>query len=106
MAGPTPTPDAILRLCAASAPAWFPSGYAAETGTDRDSLDEPLNQLRLGGLVRIGGWEPGKGQCYVLTDAGRAALAGGRPIVPRPDVTPVVLKPAVAARPARLTAWD
>jgi membrane associated rhomboid family serine protease len=107
MGGPTPTPDILLRLCAASEPAaWFPSAYASETGTDRDSLDEPLNQLRLGGLVRIGGWEPAKGQWYVLTDAGRSAVAGGRPVVPRADVTPVVLKPAVAARPGRMTAWD
>jgi membrane associated rhomboid family serine protease len=106
---PLPTPDAILRLCAASEPAaWFPSAHAAETGTDRDSIDEPLNQLRLAGLVRIGGWEPGKGQCYVLTDAGRAALANGRPLdrLPHGMAEPPPQVPAATSKPGRMTAWD
>jgi membrane associated rhomboid family serine protease len=71
-----PTPDTLLRLCAAAEPGpWFPSEYARTAGIDRDSLDEPLNQLRIAGLVRIGGWEAGRGQYYVLTEDGRAAVA-------------------------------
>src|SRR5581483_1133081 len=94
-----PTPDDLLRQCAAAAPApWFPSDYARTAGVPRDDLDEPLAALRLGGLVRIEGWEAGRGQGYVLTDAGRAALTGGRPAA-QPAEMP-------APRAGRTTAWD
>src|SRR5271167_4554620 len=79
MTTPIPSSDAVLRLCAAADPApWFPSEYARTSGTDRDALDEPLNQLRLTGMIQIRGWEAGRGQCYILTDAGRAAAADPR----------------------------
>src|SRR3954471_13933239 len=102
-----PTPDDVLRLCAAPDP-WFPSDYARSTGTDRDALDEPLARLRLGGLVRIGGWEPGKGQWYTATDSGRAALADPRVLAGlrnggAPAPAPVA---AQAPRTGRRTAWD
>ena len=46
--------ESILRLCAAKAPdPWYPSTYAKETGTPRDSLDPYLDQLRMAGLVRL-----------------------------------------------------
>src|SRR6516225_11649618 len=106
MTAPAPTPDAVLRLCAASDPApWFPSKYVQETGADRNSLDEPLNQLRLAGLLRIGGWEAGLGQCYLLTDAGRAAVAKGRAV--RVDsVIPSDQEVESPRSPGRLTSWD
>jgi rhomboid protease GluP len=105
MTSSVPNSDALLRLCAAADPgSWFPSQYARETGIDRDRLDEPLNQLRIAGLVRIGGWEPGRGQCYVLTDAGRAAVGGGTARL-RPSLGPV--QPTSSPTPAgRMTAWD
>ncbi len=104
MTEPTLTPDHLLRSCAAAAPApWFPSQYAQATGTDRDRLDDPLNQLRIAGLLRIGGWEAGKGQWYVLTDAGRAAIADPRALPPVDGAVPKAAPP----RPKdRSTAWD
>src|SRR4051812_23810813 len=80
MAAPaTVTLESLLRLCADADPApWYPSQYAKAAGIDRDSLDDPLTQLRLAGLVRIANWEPGRGQSYVPTDAGRAILANPR----------------------------
>ena len=73
-----PTPADVLRwIAAAKGEPWFPSRHAAETGTDRDSLDEPLNVLRLAELVRVETWVRGSGQGYVLTPEGRdAALTG------------------------------
>ncbi len=78
-AGPSPpTPALVLRwIAAAGGQPWFPSRHATETGTDRDSLDDPLNQLRLADLVRITTWERGVGQGYVLTPEGEQAVASG-----------------------------
>src|SRR3954447_21090312 len=101
-----PTPDVVLRLCAAEKP-WFPSEYARTSGTDRDALDEPLARLRLAGLVRIGGWEAGKGQWYVVTDAGRAALSDPPPLAALGQGNgPVAFADVSAPRPGRLTTWD
>lgn len=67
--------DEILRLCANAAPGpWYPSRYVG----DRESLDEPLTKLRVGGLVRLTEWQPGTGQGYELTAAGRAVLDNPR----------------------------
>ncbi len=109
MAAPAPPPDAVLRLCADAGPApWYPSQYAKATGTDRDSLDEPLNHLRLAGLVRLTDWQPGLGQGYVLTEAGRAVLANPRALDRlRHGDAPAPPRPAAAPRAApRQTAWD
>src|SRR5690242_10652790 len=76
-AGPrcAPTPEDVLRWVAAGAPEpWFPSAHAKLTGTPRDSLDDPLTELRLADLVKIATWVRGVGQGYVLTPAGQAAL--------------------------------
>src|SRR5690348_10359547 len=109
-ASPVPTPDTLLRLCAGTAPApWYPSRYAKATGTARDALDEPLNLLRVAGLVRLTDWEPGVGQGYALTDAGRAVLDSPRVLARLRDGDPllVVRAPSPAARPdARPSAWD
>jgi rhomboid protease GluP len=73
-----PTPAAVLRwIAAAKGEPWFPSRHAAATGTDRDSLDEPLNALRVAGLVRVETWVRGLGQGYVPTPEGLDAAAAG-----------------------------
>ncbi|MBA4064589.1 MAG: hypothetical protein C0501_12925 [Isosphaera sp.] len=80
-----PTPAAVLAWVAtAGGQPWFPSGHAAATRTDRDALDDPLNRLRLAGLVRVVDWVRGEGQGYALTPAGEAAAATGIG-VPPPD---------------------
>src|SRR5262245_13653433 len=84
MSGPTTGPDhdllqVILHRCAAAAPEpWYPKTYAETTGTPRDSLDAPLEQLRLGGLIRLTDWVQGRGQGYALTPLGTRALQGPR----------------------------
>jgi rhomboid protease GluP len=71
--------ESILRLCAAKAPdPWYPSAYAKETGTPRDSLDPYLDQLRMAGLVRLTDWVAGHGQGYALTPAGEDVLKNPR----------------------------
>jgi membrane associated rhomboid family serine protease len=75
-----PSPlESILRLCAAKAPEpWYPSVYAKETGTPRESLDPYLDQLRMAGLVRLTDWVAGHGQGYALTRAGEDVLNNPR----------------------------
>jgi rhomboid protease GluP len=101
------THDALLRLCADADPApWYPSEYARATGTDRDSLDEPLTHLRLAGLVRLTDWEPGRGQGYALTAAGRAALDSPRALA-RLRSGDLPAAPAAPAPQRRATtAWE
>jgi membrane associated rhomboid family serine protease len=72
-APPAPTAESLLRALAAAEGSWFPSRFAAEAGIPRDSLDEPLTELRLAGLVRVAEWVKGAGQGYVLTSEGQAA---------------------------------
>jgi rhomboid protease GluP len=77
-AGAPPTPATLLAwIAAAKGQPWFPSQHVAVTGGDRDAIDDPLNQLRLAGLVRVAEWERGVGQGYVLTPQGELALAAG-----------------------------
>jgi membrane associated rhomboid family serine protease len=71
--------ESILRLCAAAAPEpWYPSVYAKETNTPRDTLDPYLDQLRMAGLVHLTDWVPGHGQGYALTPAGEDVLKDPR----------------------------
>jgi len=88
-AGPNPqpklTPETILKwIAAAGDQPWFPSQHAAQTGTDRNELDEPLGQLRLADLVRAATWIRGVGQGYVLTPDGVALVASGSVFPPTP----------------------
>ena len=84
--GGAPTPANVLRWVAEAGGApWFPANHAAAAGLDRDSLDEPLNVLRLAGLVSVGAWVRGTGQGYVLTPEGRDAVETGAGI-PGPGV--------------------
>jgi rhomboid protease GluP len=63
--------ELVLRQCAASAPSpWYPSTYVAADGVSREDIDRALDELRLGGLVRLTDWVPGQGQGYVLTQEG------------------------------------
>ena len=84
IAGARPTAAAVLAwIAAAKGEPWFPARHAAVTGANRDALDDPLDQLRIAGLVRVADWERGMGQGYVLTPQGEAALAAGGAIPTR-----------------------
>lgn len=69
-----PLRDLLGAIAAVEPAPWRPGEHARATGADRDSLDEPLNKLRMSGLVRLTEWEPGKGQGYLLTPDGKRAL--------------------------------
>lgn len=70
-----PIRETILRQCLAAAPKpWYAKEYAAETGTDRESLYGPLNDLRLANLVELTDWIQGKGQGYAITPFGKEVL--------------------------------
>src|SRR6266849_4909490 len=61
----------ILRQCGAADPnPWYPSVQAPADGVSRADLDQALDDLRLGGLIRLTEWVQGQGQGYALTPAG------------------------------------
>ncbi len=67
--------EAILRLCAASAPVpWYPQGAAATLGLSAEDLQAFVEQLRGGGLVARTDPAPGYGRGYVLTPSGAQVL--------------------------------
>ncbi len=68
-----PTPDQVLLWIAGSDGTWFPSRFASASGIPRDSLDEPLTELRLAGLVQVAEWVRGSGQGYIATAEGKLA---------------------------------
>lgn len=71
--------ETILVYCAKAKPEpWYPSVHAKQNGIDRASLDPHLDQLRLGGLIRLTDWMQGLGQGYTLTPAGEEVLASPR----------------------------
>ncbi|VTS03885.1 peptidase rhomboid domain protein : Peptidase S54, rhomboid domain protein OS=Granulicella mallensis (strain ATCC BAA-1857 / DSM 23137 / MP5ACTX8) GN=AciX8_4761 PE=4 SV=1: Rhomboid [Gemmata massiliana] len=72
VSGP-PTAASVLFWIAASEGLWFPSRFAAENGISRDSLDDPLTDLRLAGLIATADWVRGLGQGYTLTPTGKTA---------------------------------
>src|SRR5687767_4337854 len=72
---PDPTPASVLLAVAATDGSWFPSRYAVEARIARESLDDPLAELRVAGLVRIAEWVRGVGQGYALTPEGKAAAS-------------------------------
>jgi rhomboid protease GluP len=90
-----PTPELILSWIArAGGKPWFASQHAVANDTDRDALDDPLNQLRVAGLVRVAAWERGLGQGYLLTTDGEIALAAGQLLLDRqPETIAVVEEP-------------
>jgi membrane associated rhomboid family serine protease len=104
--------EEILKQCAAAAPdPWYPSSFALSRGIPRERLDADLDQLRLGGLLRLTDWVPGHGQGYTLTQEGadfvndprqlaRLRAAGG---VPARPTAPALVPAADNSRP---TAWE
>jgi membrane associated rhomboid family serine protease len=106
-----PSLEETLRLVAATAPEpWYPQIHARDTGAARDSLDPPLERLRLGGLVQLTDWERGKGQGYVLTPMGREALESHRLMAQiQNGVVPAVARPVeepVPERPGKPGDWE
>jgi rhomboid protease GluP len=88
---------------------WFPSRYAAASGINRDSLDEPLSQLRVAGLILVVTWVRGVGQGYALTEAGEKALATGAGLQAAAKATEPVSSgslPAVSDPGAPLTGYE
>src|SRR5262245_50165547 len=71
--------EIVLRECARVAPApLYPSQYAASTGIARPQIDAALDQLRLGGLVRLTDWVQGLGQGYAVMPEGDELLRSPR----------------------------
>src|SRR5262249_62056834 len=92
--------EIILRECATAAPApWYPAAYAQATGVARDALDASLDELRLGGLVRLTDWVQGRGQGYALTPEGAQVLENPR-LLGRLRSNGVPQKTAAALAPA------
>jgi len=95
-ASPAPrlTPAQVLGWIAAStATAWYPSQFSASAGISRDSLDEPLHELRGAELIRIVDWVRGVGQGYAVTPDGKAALLGSSREQPAVATIAVPTKP-------------
>ncbi len=89
-----PTPQQVLGWIAAStASAWYPSQFSAAAGISRDSLDEPLGELRGAELIRIVDWVRGRGQGYAITPDGKAALLSGPREQPAVAPIPAPTKP-------------
>ncbi len=91
----------LLQWIAATAPEpWFPSATATQQAISRDALDEPLNELRLAGLVHVATWIRGKGQGYALTEDGEAALADpSLPLRLQSTATPIETPPLALSEP-------
>src|SRR5437667_7443287 len=86
--------EAVLQECARVAPApLYPSEYADSARIPRGQLDDVLDRLRLGGLVKLTDWTQGLGQGYTLTPAG-ADVAGS------PSSLDKLRRNGVAALPA------
>jgi len=101
--------ETILRQVEASAPEpWYPKLYAETTGVPRDSLDPPLEKLRMAGLIRLTEWVKDRGQGYVLTPEGIQALKSERELARLRDGR--IVPPARVARKPREfpeeTPWD
>src|SRR5204863_483354 len=105
--------EIILLECAAAAPnPWYPKDYAQANGINRDSIDPPLDELRLGGLIHLTDWVQGKGQGYQLTAEGKQFLASpgvhermraGEPVARR---RPLTEPPVPPDREGHTTTWD
>ncbi|QJW96492.1 rhomboid family protein [Frigoriglobus tundricola] len=83
-----PTAVSLLRAIAAADGPWFPARFAAAVSVPRDSLDEPLTELRVAGFVRVAEWVRGVGQGYAITPEGATAAAD-------PAVLDLLSRPAV-----------
>jgi membrane associated rhomboid family serine protease len=103
--------QAILTSCKEADPnPWYPSALTRTGGVPRERLDPVLDELRLGGLIRLTDWVPGQGQGYALTREGAEVVLNPRLLdrvaargVPRREA-PRLQKPAAAG--GGPTAWD
>jgi rhomboid protease GluP len=81
-----PTLADVLAWCEAAGPGgWFPADRASD-GPVRETLYQHTMDLRRLGYIEVVEWVRGKGQGFVLTDAGRLKL--GRPIPVPPVIVP------------------
>jgi rhomboid protease GluP len=98
MTNSSPEPlEALLKQIALAEPQpWYPKAFAESFGIPRESLDAPLERLRLRGLVRLTEWEGGRGQGYALTDEGRRVADDPRLLAQLRNGT---LPPPAAAEP-------
>src|SRR5262249_45353688 len=100
----------ILRQCQAAEPEpWYPKLYAESCGVLRDSLDAPLEKLRMANLIRLTEWVQGRGQGYQLTPEGRHTLSNGRELAKVRDGKLPARPEPVQPAPREFrgdTAWD
>jgi rhomboid protease GluP len=83
--------EAVLRLCAESAPRpWYPRAYAADSGVDADALSDAVEEVWLERLVERAGGSKEEGAGFVLSRLGERVLRDpealgrlreGRPVV-------------------------
>jgi membrane associated rhomboid family serine protease len=103
--------ETILLSCARAAPdPWYPAAFADTAAIPREQLDGWLDELRLGGLIRLTDWVQGRGQGYVLTPEGHAVVNNPR-LLEKVDANGVPRKPvalpAAAPRPkGGMDAWE
>src|SRR5256885_4240371 len=96
----TPVRETLLRQCLAADPRpWYPKEYAEATGSDRESLYGPLNDLRLANLVQLTEWVQGKGQGYVITPLGKEVLNDPQVLAHLRDGKPLASVGAAPAEP-------
>jgi membrane associated rhomboid family serine protease len=95
---------ALLYAISQSEPQpWYPRTFAESRGVPRDSLDPPLERLRMLGLVELTEWVANLGQGYRLTPAGKRVLYNPRLLV---QLAAGTLAPAQAApEPAPQERW-
>jgi membrane associated rhomboid family serine protease len=95
--------EIVLKECARIAPApLYPVDFLNATGLPRPLLDPVLDQLRLGGLLRLTEWTPAKGQGYTITEDGIRVLTTPRLLdrLRREGVAPQAAEPPLKAAAA------
>src|SRR5262245_63626272 len=96
---PEPQLIELFNAIAKSQPEpWYPAAHARATGTNRDSLDVPLNELRADGLVRMTDWQPGVGQGYHVTMEGRRVIARPELLSKQKKTEPIEDRPVSSQR--------
>jgi membrane associated rhomboid family serine protease len=92
--------EMIIRECAAAHPRpWYPAQLVPGTGVPQEKLEASLDQLRLGGLVRLTPWVQGHGQGYELTPYGTQVVEHPR-LLQRLSSGEVPQAPAEAVAPS------
>ncbi len=97
--GMDPLTALLTSISQSGSQPWYPKAYAEQQGVPRESLDVPLERLRMLGLVELTEWVANHGQGYRLTPAGRKVLYNPRqmtqlatgtlpPAAPEPEPPP------------------